>query len=101
MSIIYCITNKVNGKKYVGQTITTLEKRWKDHLLDSKHLNYYFYKAIRKYGSDCWELEILEETEDLAERERFWIKKLGTFNNSQIGYNCTSGGEVGKKFFRI
>ena len=32
MNYIYLITNKINGKQYVGQTIRTIEERWKGHI---------------------------------------------------------------------
>lgn len=36
MSFIYCITNDINGKQYVGKTDFTIEKRFKEHCHDSK-----------------------------------------------------------------
>ena len=99
-SIIYRVTNIITGKSYVGQTRQTLEKRWKQHLTDSKRkrFNYYFYNAIRKYGPHSWTKEIVEEIFDielLNERERYWISFFNTMND---GYNMTSGGEQGKIF---
>ena len=49
---IYLITNKINGKQYIGQTVKTVQKRWSRHLADSKNFDFYFYKAIRKYGKE-------------------------------------------------
>lgn len=88
---IYLITNKVNGKKYVGQSID-IEKRWKDHIRDSKKSEYTIHKAIRKYGVENFEFSVLEEcsVDKLDEREIYWISELDTFNN---GYNMTLGGE--------
>lgn len=88
---IYLITNKVNGKKYVGQSID-IEKRWKDHIRDSKKSEYTIHKAIRKYGVENFEFSVLEEcpVDKLDEREIYWISELDTYNN---GYNMTLGGE--------
>ena len=95
--IVYKITNTINGKAYIGQSQTSLERRWTLHKSDAKRNidNYHFHKAIRKYGTDCWILEILEEINDielLNEAEKKWIEYYDTFNN---GYNSTNGGENG------
>jgi hypothetical protein len=42
---IYCHTNKVNGKRYVGQTVCSMEKRWSEHVTHSKAGS-----GCRKYG---------------------------------------------------
>lgn len=36
MAYIYVITNSVNGKQYVGKTNGSIEKRFKEHISDSK-----------------------------------------------------------------
>ena len=88
--IIYKITNKVNNKSYIGQTRYTLEFRWRQHL-NSKD-NCYFHKAIKKYGSENFSVEVLEECDfkDLDSREIYYIAKYDTFKN---GYNSTIGGD--------
>src|SRR5208283_4921236 len=96
--IIYKITNILNNKMYIGQSQTSLERRWTLHKSDAKtnRDNYHFHNAIRKYGTECWKQEVLEEVEDISnlnEAEMKWIEYYDTFNN---GYNCTNGGENGK-----
>jgi len=44
---VYVIENKFNGKLYIGQTVRTVEKRWKIHIKDSRKFNYVFYNAIK------------------------------------------------------
>ncbi len=65
---IYKITNKVNGKIYVGQTIKTLEERFQKHCWgttekDKYHLNMAIKKAIKKYGKENFIIELIEEAE--------------------------------------
>ena len=88
---IYLITNKVNGKKYVGQSID-IERRWKSHIIASKKSELHIHRAIRKYGIDNFDFSILEEcsVDKLDEREIYWISELDTYNN---GYNMTIGGK--------
>lgn len=87
---IYKITNKVNGKSYIGQTRYTIEFRWRQHL--HKKDNTYFHNAIKKYGVDNFIVEKLEECniEDLNEKEIYYIAKYNTFKD---GYNLTIGGD--------
>lgn len=99
MGFIYKVTNTINNKVYIGKTTETVEKRWKEHLLDSKkpYLHRPFYDAIRKYGIDNFVIDIIEEVDNnlLNQREQFWIKQYNSyigFLNSN-GYNCTLGGE--------
>jgi group I intron endonuclease len=90
---IYCITNISNGKQYIGQTKHELNKRWKEHLYESKKYNTRpLYRALNKYGTDSFKIRILEECpiEKLNERETYWVNKLDTYHN---GYNATSGGD--------
>lgn len=93
---IYKITNKVNGKSYIGQTRYTVEFRWRQH--QHKRDNVYFHNAIHKYGIENFTVEILEECDykDLNSREIFYIAKYDTFKN---GYNLTLGGDGNRKLF--
>lgn len=97
---IYKITNKINNKSYIGQSIN-IEQRWKTHKTspfnkNCVHYNCLFYKAIRKYGIDNFIFEVLEECEKnrLNEREIYWIAYYQT-HNKKYGYNMTDGGDCG------
>lgn len=96
MSYIYCIENLINGKKYVGETTYTIQKRWQEHCRFSKRegSDRPLYRAIRKYGIENFIIYQLEEcdAELRWEREKFWIAKLNTFH---LGYNATLGGDGG------
>ena len=93
MSIIYCHTNTINGKKYVGQTKHTIEHRWYQHCQPDDNNNH-FHNAIVKYSPDCWTHEIIAEYDDeiLNEAEIYWIAYFNSFHN---GYNETTGGDGG------
>ena len=94
--LIYVIENKINGKRYVGQTITDLNHRFqRGHLSEARtgRRNAPLYNAIRKYGEDNFKASVLEECfsqKELNEREKHWIQKFGTLVPS--GYNLLDGG---------
>jgi len=84
---IYCTTNKINNKKYVGFHATN---NINDSYMGSGiALN----KALNKYGIENFDKEILEycTVDNWTERERYWIEKLQTLG--KLGYNLTKGGE--------
>ena len=91
--IIYKVTNKVNGKIYIGQTVRTLEQRKWQHLNAAKHgCKTHFYNAIRKYGEDNFVFEVIDEASSIQELnalERYYIAK---FNCIKEGYNMVDGG---------
>lgn len=93
MPYIYKITNKLNGKLYIGQTSRTVEERWKEHQRDCARREFEIrplYRAINKYGIDNFSIETIEETDNPNEREKFWIEYYDSFKN---GYNATLGGD--------
>lgn len=102
MGYIYKITNKVNGKKYIGKTeYANPTKRFKEHINDSKkdcEKHRPLYRAFNKYGIDNFDFEIIEETDNTSSRERYWIEYYNTYYGE--GYNATLGGD-GKKYLNI
>lgn len=87
--IIYQIENVVNGDLYVGKTTKSIETRFKRHYYNHKDGTTHLYKAMRKYGFENFVVSIIEETNNLDEREMYWISKLSP------RYNMTKGGEGG------
>lgn len=91
MAIIYKITNKINGKIYIGETTSSLEQRWKDHCRDGKnsdHNKSVLHDAIHKYGADNFSIEQIDEVPDEQrfEKETEYIIKYQSLV-SQYGYN--------------
>lgn len=83
-----------DGKYYIGCS-TNLTKRIQDHLsalTSYRHTNKGLQQASKDYGLPT--VEILEycATENIYDREIFWIKEFDSFNN---GFNNTTGGDGG------
>lgn len=87
--IIYKITNLINGKIYVGKTTKSAEERFKRHFYNHKTGNTYLYKSMRKHGFHNFIIETIEQTQNLNEKEIFWISELSP------EYNMTKGGDGG------
>ena len=95
MAYIYKITNMLNNKVYIGKTLSTPEKRWREHINDSQKSQCAqrpLYRAFAKYGIENFQLDIIEECspEEVNEKEIQWIEILGSF---KYGYNATQGGD--------
>jgi group I intron endonuclease len=91
--LIYLITNLLNNKQYVGQTIQPLEKRWQRHCWKSTSKNSMpICKAIAKYGKENFKIEVLvlcNSYDELNEKELFYANELNTW--SPNGYNLKAG----------
>ena len=97
---IYKCVNLINGKVYIGYTNKPLEKRIIEHkAFAKKGSNYLFHKAIRKYGVDSFEWQIIFESLDrsflLTEMEEFFIREYNSYFETGFGYNMTFGGQSG------
>lgn len=99
MSLIYCIENTLNSKRYVGKTTCSLEERWRGHINDCRNKRTEkrpLHNAIRKYGASSFIIYLLQECniEDENKYEKLWIQGLNTYKE---GYNATLGGEGSSK----
>jgi group I intron endonuclease len=98
IGIIYEHKNKVNGKRYVGQTIQTLAARKREGYFNTKFAN-----ALNKYGWGNFETTILWEIE--ANDKSTLISQLNiieeiivmseNLQDDEFGYNVKAGGSNG------
>ena len=93
-SYVYCITNLINGKRYIGKS-NYPEARWRKHQRSVD--GYYLHSSIRKYGIDNFEFEVIaefssEEAAFLAENKLIAILRT---NDKNRGYNLNEGGRGG------
>lgn len=91
---VYCHTNKINGKRYIGITGQKPQKRWANGLGYQRHAH--FYSSILKYGWHNFDHEILyvDLTKEQAE---YWEKRLieeYKTTDKNFGYNKTFGGDA-------
>ena len=109
---IYIAENMQNGKKYVGQTVssvwdkdkTPIEERWKNEVGDAYRKARrgddlrYIERAIVKYGEKNFKLtehDIAHSQKELDNKETHWIREYDTMNPEK-GYNMKEGGLGGK-----
>ncbi len=93
---IYLITNIINGKQYIGQTVSTLKIRWKRHTwrCTVKNPRMAITHAIKKYGKENFIIEEIQtcyDQEELDNMEKYLIKILNTL--APYGYNLLDGGK--------
>lgn len=90
MGYIYCITNLVNQKKYVGKTIYSITERFKEHCSDSKRERCEkrpLYDAMNKYGIENFD-SITQAAHWLADNK--YAKSYSSGIKSHISY-CIRG----------
>lgn len=97
MHYLYKITNRLNNKVYIGQTVDAV-KRWGAHKSKSKIDSpvQYVSRAIAKYGIENFVYEVIamcKTQEDTDETESVLITQYNS-RNKQFGYNVKPGGNV-------
>lgn len=88
---IYVVENTLTAQRYVGQT-TNFEKRQDLHVRGRSCVKF-LNRAIAKYGASHFDFSLLEacaNKQAADDRERYWIKEIGTL--APAGYNLTEGG---------
>lgn len=86
---IYMFENKLNHKKYIGQSINITKRKW-EHLNEPSPCSR-IDDVLKKEGFNNFKFSIIEECDSskLDEREIYWIEYYDTINN---GYNLIKGG---------
>lgn len=98
---IYIITDLLNGKHYVGQTVKGYKFRYEQHcayaLNKRKDYSQLIDLIIKNKGIENFKCELLEQVnfEDKDKKEIYYINKYDTYKN---GYNCTIGGDYNPMF---
>ena len=102
MGIIYSYKNKVNNKRYIGQTVNPIHRQIQHKSVAFNELDASydtpFHRAIRKYGWDSFEYEELAQNDNIDELNELEIYYIQLYN-SQIpnGYNIEAGGKNAPK----
>lgn len=95
-AFVYMITNKVNGKRYIGKTVNP-KVRWYMHQRDARQgKGHVIHRALRKYGVMNFEFQVIsshlsEEAAYQAEQETIALLKTTT---KEGGYNLNEGGRA-------
>lgn len=91
--IIYEAVNKTNGKVYVGLTTKGLSSRKSSHIRSAKSgSKSYFHRAIRKYGEESFEWDVVLECSDKQSMYKLERICIGLYETWQT-YNVSLGGE--------
>lgn len=98
MAYIYIFTNKINGKKYIGQTIKdNCFIRIDEHKRLSKNKpRQLIDRAIKKYGWDNFKIDYFKCAEEILDNMECALIALYETTNKEKGYNLESGGNKNK-----
>lgn len=94
---LYLMTNKLNGKQYVGITISPLWQRFNGHKAAvKKNLNTKLYNAMKLHGVDNFAIELIRsDARSFAELQQQEIDEISKRNTVEDGYNVSPGGSIG------
>lgn len=91
---IYLITNTVNGKRYVGQTVLAISRRWASHRSNARRDSpILLHRAIKKYSPQSFTVKILCDANSLEDLNNLEVAMIAAHNTlAPNGYNLASGG---------
>lgn len=91
---VYCITCAVNGKRYIGITTKSVEKRLVEHGRAARRgVPFALYSAMRKYGVEAFAIECLETCDGIEIAKRLEVRHIAQLGTMKGGYNMTAGGD--------
>jgi hypothetical protein len=95
--LIYRLTRLSTDQVYVGLTISAVEVRWKQHLINAQRgSTTALARALRADGERGFTTDIIEtglNWDELGEREKHWISVLDCATPK--GLNSSRGGQIG------
>lgn len=94
---IYMIRNKINGKRYIGQTRSSFRNRYIKHMSGFKNGRGHtkkFFDDYEKYGSDSFEFSVLQIENDVAKLNLLEKKYIALYDSVNNGYNTQDGGNA-------
>lgn len=99
MGIIYCAQNKVNGKRYIGQSVNSLEQRRRGYLGQARRGRPQpVFDAIREFGEDAFEWSVLFDDVDDEDLDEYEIDAIAVYKTLvPNGYNLSRGGNGSSK----
>ena len=87
--IIYLITNKENGLKYVGSTLLPMNKEWQQHIQSANKMSSEpLHRAFRQYGIHRFGIQELDECDEreLDDKREQWIRHYNSYNGENYNY---------------
>ena len=92
---IYKITNRINGKVYIGQTVQKNPKmRWYDHCAAARNNEQqHLYQSMRKYGVDAFSWEVIDKADSLEKLNQLETKWIEHYRLLVECYNHRDGGD--------
>lgn len=99
MNGVYCITNLLDGKRYVGRGVSKygngIERRFASYRNLKCKNQPHLYFALKKYGVSNFKFEVILETNDSdnADRSEMYLIDVWDLQNREKGYNISAGGD--------